>query len=127
MLASQLAFVLVVTAAVAAAGEPLERTIMIPRPAKIASALLVRMRDGSLVHTLFTRTDVAAGPVSFEWPAGVAESDGGVQVRLQLSNTSYVWEGVIGNSGPATGELVIRSFMPPQVSLSPPPSLSLSL
>jgi hypothetical protein len=114
MLASQLAFVLVVTAAVAAAGEPLERTIMIPRPAKIASALLVRTRDGSLVHTLFTRTDVAAGPVSFEWPDGVAESDGGVQVRLQLSNTSYVWEGVIGNSGPATGELVIRSFSPPQ-------------
>ena len=42
---------------------------------------------------------------------GVGEVDAEeYEIRVQLSNVSYTWEGVVGNSGPATGPNVQSSL-----------------
>ena len=36
-----------------------------------------------------------------------------MEVRVQANNVTYTWEGVVGNTGPATGPNVMSSLTPP--------------
>jgi hypothetical protein len=73
--------------------------------------------DGSLVETLWHKRDVEAGQHNITWSGGSERIDngdvGGTEVRVQVSNVSYEWDGVVGNTGPSTGQHVLRSYLPP--------------
>ena len=88
---------------------------------------------GSLVKTLLSgHRHARAGPL--ELPGGGLVWDGssdqhssamghavrltGLEVRVQHSNVSYTWEGVIGNTGPATGPNTLVSGGEGPVSLA---------
>jgi hypothetical protein len=36
------------------------------------------------------------------------------EFRVLVSNVSYIWEGAVGNSGPAVGNKVLKSLLPMQ-------------
>ena len=88
---------------------------------------------GSLVKTLLSgHRHTRAGPLDL--PRGDLVWDGssdrhssamghaaglaGLEVRVQHANVSYTWEGVIGNTGPATGPNTLVSGGDGPVSLA---------
>ena len=91
-------------------------------PAKQATAAVYRKADDAMVRTLWHRVyGVDAGLLEVTWDGSLDEhvtttmpaSDvipAEYEIKVQMSNVSYTWEGAVGNSGPATGPNVMFSL-----------------
>ena len=103
---------------------------MVPHAAKQASAGVFRRSDGALVRTLWhnntgipprTRLEVTwdgrldgfLGEAVDAAAAGAESRADAYDIRVQVSNVTYTWQGVLGNSGPAVGPNVITSLTTP--------------
>ena len=130
-------WMLIICINVASAATPLVATVHVPHPAAQATAAVFRVADGAMVRTLWHRSEtIAAGPLNVAWDAtldshvhaGEEVDADEYEIRVQLSNVTYSWEGVVGNSGPATGPNVmsalgvIRSISVANGIVSPTPS-----
>lgn len=71
--------------------------------------------NGTLLRTLWRRTDYTAGPHQAAWDGlddeGRAVAAGTYQVKVLTHNVRYVWEGVVGNTSASFTRDVWRGFV----------------
>jgi hypothetical protein len=71
--------------------------------------------SGTLVRALWHRRGIEAGVLGIRWDptAGEAAREEGLELRVQVANVTYTWDGIVGNTGPSLGMHVLRSYQPP--------------
>ena len=71
--------------------------------------------DGTLVRALWHKHKLEAGVLGIRWELtpDEAEREQDLEVRVQVSNVTYTWDGVVGNTGPVSLCYINNCIIPP--------------